>query len=63
MMIDDIWSAVQRIIKQSPSPELGLHKLLASSAGALRQRSSEVSIIFTVSTFSGFITVIVTYLK
>ena len=28
MMIDDIWSAIQGIVKQSPNTELGLHSLL-----------------------------------
>ena len=28
MMIDDIWSAIQGIVKQSPTTELGLDKLL-----------------------------------
>ena len=37
MMIDDIWSALQGIIKQSSSTELGLDKLLHRSVRLARQ--------------------------
>ena len=36
MMIDDIWSAIQGIIKQSSSTELGLDKLLQGGGRLLR---------------------------